>query len=395
MSAPAILQFGTGRLLQAHVDLMVSEALARDEGIGTIAAVQTTGSPEAKARVTALKQGGGYPVHLKGLVDGRPSERTVRVTSVVQALDAATEWEAVEALAVGEIQAIVSNTADRGYELDPADRLEDRIPRSFPAKLVKLLHARWRHRAEPVTLFPCELISRNGDVLRGVVSGVAASWGMEPAFRDWLDRRCIWACSLVDRIVSEALDPIGAVAEPYALWAIQDAPGLRPVCRHPDLVVTPDFARYERLKLYILNLGHTWLAERWLLERRPPDETVLEALTDPDLAASLDALYDEEVLPVFVALGLGDAATAYRRTTLERFRNPFLRHRLRDIAANHEAKKQRRFAALIANRRARGARPATAPVGGRAELGCHTRRPILRAWRQNRWLPAALSAPMN
>ena len=154
MSAPAILQFGTVRLLQAHVDLMVSEALARDEGIGTIAAVQTTGSPEAKARVTALKQGGGYPVHLKGLVDGRPSERTVRVTSVVRALDAATEWEAVEALAVGEIQAIVSNTADRGYELEPADRLEDRIPRSFPAKLVKLLHARWRHRAEPVTLFP-------------------------------------------------------------------------------------------------------------------------------------------------------------------------------------------------------------------------------------------------
>ena len=50
---------------------------------------------------------------------------------------------------------------------------------------------------------------------------------------------------------------------------------------------------------------------------------------------------------MFVALGLGDAATAYRRTTLERFRNPFLRHRLRDIAANHEAKKQRRFAALM------------------------------------------------
>ena len=50
---------------------------------------------------------------------------------------------------------------------------------------------------------------------------------------------------------------------------------------------------------------------------------------------------------MFAALGLADAATAYRRTTLERFRNPFLRHRLRDIAANHAAKKQRRFAALI------------------------------------------------
>ncbi len=347
MTEPAILQFGTGRLLQAHVDLMVSEAMAAGEAIGAIAAVQTTGSPEAQARVQALRRGDGYPVYLKGLVDGRPSERLVQVTSVVRALDAAGEWDAVEDLAVGMVQAIVSNTADRGYELDQADRLEHRIPRSFPAKLVKLLHARWRHRAAPVTLFPCELISRNGDVLRDVVSGLAAEWGLEPGFRAWLVEDCVWACSLVDRIVSEALDPIGAVAEPYALWAIENAPGLSPVCRHPDLVVTADLARYERLKLYILNLGHTWLAERWLLDRRPPEETVLEALSDPDLAASLDRLYAEEVLPVFAAMGLGDAATAYRRTTLERFRNPFLRHRLSDIAANHAAKKQRRFAALL------------------------------------------------
>ena len=347
MTAPAILQFGTGRLLQAHADLMVSEALPRGEAIGSIVAVQTTGSADARRRVAALKAGGGFPVRIRGLVDGVPVEREVRVDSVALALDAASEWDAVEAFAVEGAAAIVSNTADRGYELDPGDRPEDRVPRSFPAKLLKLLHARWRHRAEPVTLFPLELISRNGEVLRGVADGLAAEWGLEPAFRGWLAGRCVWASSLVDRIVSEALDPIGAVAEPYGLWAIEDAPGLQPVCRHPDLVVTVDLARYERLKLYILNLGHTWLAERWLLDRRPPEETVREALADPALAASLDALYAEEVLPVFSALGLGAAAEAYRRTTLERFRNPFLRHHLRDIAQNHGAKKARRFGALL------------------------------------------------
>ena len=355
MTAPAILQFGTGRLLQAHADLMVSEAMPLGEAIGSIVAVQTTGSAEARRRVAALKAGGGFPVRIRGLVGGVPVEREVRVDSVAMALDAAREWEAVEAFAVEGAVAFVSNTADRGYELDPADRPEDRVPRSFPAKLLKLLLARWRHRAEPVTLFPLELIPRNGEVLRGVVDRLAADWSMEPAFRAWLAGRCVWACSLVDRIVSEALDPIGAVAEPYALWAIEDAPGLQPVCRHPDLVVTADLARYERLKLFILNLGHTWLAERWLLDRRPPDQTVLEALADPALAASLDGLYDAEVLPVFAALGLGEAAAAYRRTTLERFRNPFLRHRLADIAHNHGAKKERRFAGLL------GLAAATAP----------------------------------
>ncbi len=345
---PAILQFGTGRLLQAHVDLMVGEALARDEAIGPIVAVQTTGSAEARRRMAALNAGDGYPVRIRGLVDGRPVDREQRVGSVVRALDAATEWDAVEALVIDGIQAIVSNTADRGYELDAADRFEHAVPRSFPAKLVKLLHARWRHHAQPLLLFPCELISGNGHVLRGVVDGLARAWSLEPGFVAWLNEECIWACSLVDRIVSEAIEPIGAVAEPYALWAIQEAPGVRPVCRHPDLVLTPDLARYELLKLHILNLGHTWLAERWLLDGRPHEETVREALDDATLAAGLEAVYDEEVLPVLATLGLADLAADYRKTTLDRFRNPFLRHRLAEIAVNHATKKQRRMAPLLA-----------------------------------------------
>ena len=67
---------------------------------------------------------------------------------------------------------------------------------------------------------------------------------------------CLWVNSLVDRIVSEPLEPLGAVAEPYALWAIENRPGLEPPCRHADVVVTDDLKRYERLKLFLLNLGH-------------------------------------------------------------------------------------------------------------------------------------------
>lgn len=343
---PAILQFGTGRLLQAHVDLMVSEALAEGRALGPIVAVQTTGSPGALRRMAALNRTGSFPVRIQGLVDGETVDHEVRVASVARALDADADWAAVEAFAVDDALAIVSNTADRGYELDPSDRPEHRVPRSFPAKLVKLLQARWRHRAEPVVLFPCELVSNNGDVLRKAVTGLAREWGLEPAFLSWLNSQCVWACSLVDRIVSEALEPIGAVAEPYALWAIQDGPGVRPVCEHVALVLTPDLARYERLKLHILNLGHTWLAERWLHDRRPAEETVREAMDDPALAASLDSLYDEEVLPVLEASGLMEARS-YRRTVVERFRNPFLRHRLAEIAVNHAAKKQRRLAPLL------------------------------------------------
>ena len=65
------------------------------------------------------------------------------------------------------------------------------------------------------------------------------------------------------------------------------------------------------------------------------------------LRAKLDTLYDEEVLPVFAGIGMGDEAEPYLKTVIERFSNPFLNHRLSEIFTNHEAKKRRRFGGLI------------------------------------------------
>ena len=49
-----ILQFGTSRFLQAHVDLFVSQALTKGEAAGKIALVQTTTSPESRRRLAHL-----------------------------------------------------------------------------------------------------------------------------------------------------------------------------------------------------------------------------------------------------------------------------------------------------------------------------------------------------
>ena len=52
--------------------------------------------------------------------------------------------------------------------------------------------------------------------------------------------------------------------------------------------------------------------------------------------------------PAFAALGMGDEAAAYVQTTVERFQNPFLDHRIADIAQNHAAKIERRIRAFLA-----------------------------------------------
>lgn len=352
----AILQFGTSRFLQAHVDLFVSQALDRGEAgqaLGGIMVVQTTRNPVSAERVAALASGGGYPVRIRGIRSGQQIDETITCRAVRQAMQADADWSALRDAVATDVRVIISNTADRGYQLDDEDGpglIDDRLhaPRSFPAKLLVLLHHRWQAiPAADLSIFPCELIERNGDVLRDVVRAMAAQWKLDASFIEWLGEHCVWANSLVDRIVSEALHPVGAVAEPYALWAIERQRGLTLPCAHPDIVVTDDLERFERLKLFLLNAGHTFLAERWLMENRAQDETVKQAMNDAASRGDLESLWADEVLPVFDALGQRTEAEAYLVELRERLLNPFLNHRLADIAQNHAQKKQRRLAPIV------------------------------------------------
>ncbi|WP_018151018.1 hypothetical protein [Leeia oryzae] len=352
MTSP-ILQFGTSRFLQAHVDLFVSQAMEAGEALGGITIVQGTNNPESAGRIAAFSDAKGYPVHLRGLQQGALVDETYWVNSVRKGLVATKDWIALQDIvASSESQVVISNTGDKGYEIPLADRLfrqrVDSVPESFPARLLLLLWYRFLQGGAPITLYPCELISRNGDVLKGVLLQLASQWSLPADFQDYLKNDCIWVNSLVDRIVSEAIKPVGAVAEPYALWAIERTPGMVLPCLHPQVIVTDELASYERLKLLFLNLGHSCMVETWQsMADRAPDMTVHEAMQTDGIVRTLRAVWQEEVLPVFDAMGQGEQARMYMQSVEERFGNPFLRHRLADIAQNHAEKKRRRFQPLM------------------------------------------------
>ncbi|WP_206958039.1 mannitol dehydrogenase family protein [Trinickia acidisoli] len=352
MSEP-ILQFGTSRFLLAHVALFVSQALERGDAMGGINVVQTTGNPVSHARAAALSRPGGYPVRIRGSERGGIVDKVIVCDAIRTAWIADRDWAAVRRAAIEDVRVIVSNTGDIGYRLDERDSsglLADdaAVPRSYPAKLLALLHSRWRERAlDGVSIFPCELVENNGDTLREIVLDIARQWALPESFVDYLREQCVWVNSLVDRIVSAPIDPIGAVAEPYALWAIERRPGMELPCVHENIVLADDLRSYERLKLFFLNLGHSWLAEQWIAERRPSSETVLDAMNDPHLRTGIETVWQEEVLPVFVAMGLRDQAEHYIASVRERFINPYLDHRIADIAQNHVEKVKRRVLPLI------------------------------------------------
>jgi tagaturonate reductase len=338
MTQTPILQFGTSRFLQAHADLFLSEG---SDALGPVTVVQSSGDAGRSGRLAALAK--GYVVRVQGLENGVPVTHETRVTSVVRTLSTAVDWPEICRIAAHEARIILSNTSEKGFVPQPADGLAgfDQAM-SWPAKLTHLLRARHQAGGAPVQVMPTELVARNGAVLRALVLDLARA--LDPGFADWVAAKVTFVNSLVDRIVSAPLEPAGAVAEPYALWAIQDCPGLIVPVIHPAVQVVGDLGPIERRKLYILNLGHSWMISEGL--GKGGATHVREVMADPVWRAALESLYRDEVLPVFAAAG-DLTAPAYAAQTLDRFANPFLDHRLADIAQNHPEKLDRRIGAFL------------------------------------------------
>jgi tagaturonate reductase len=346
-----IIQFGTSRFLQAHADLFIHEARLAGQDIGPITVVKTTKGPERSERVLAFGSGKGFPVIVRGLDEHSVLDQEIIVKSVDRGLVADDDWLAVQQIFSNEAEIVISNVGESGYAIPLADEIAPphwgKAPAEFPLKLLSLLLARYNANGRSMLILPCELISENGKILRGLLEHISKQWQLDDAFKTWLATKITICDTLVDRIVSEAIDPIGAVAEPYALWAIKSMPNLDFPFSHPAVVLTDDLTPFVRLKLHILNLGHSFLAEIWQSENRPSKETVREILSDNEVMVRLMALYSKEVIPGFACYDMADQAEAYLATTITRFQNPFLDHRLSDIAQNHQLKIERRAADFI------------------------------------------------
>ena len=165
-----ILQFGTSRFLQSHVDLFIDQRLRRRPGRRQNRRRPDDGfaGERAPPRLLQCRQTLQASTSAASLEGARVDE-WVEVASIGRGVDANADWPALEGLFV-EARWIVSNTGDRGYELSEDDRYETPVPRSFPGKLTKLLHARFLTGRPAPTLFPCELIEANGDKLRALVT---------------------------------------------------------------------------------------------------------------------------------------------------------------------------------------------------------------------------------
>ncbi len=332
-----ILQFGSGRFLRAFADLFVSQANAEGQAIGRIVVVQSTGD----GRASGLNaQGSKYHVVVRGYEAGQVVDRVEVCNSISRALHAGTQWDEVLKVARSpDLHTILSNTTEAGYKLD-GDLPTDAVPKSFPAKLLAVLRARFQADQSLPTVIPCELIEGNAGLLKQVVLDLAAVWNEPILFREWL-LAVPFLHTLVDRIITGtpadhpllATDPMVLVAEPFAFWALEGHPESRFKLQHPALTRTADVRPYFLRKVRILNAAHTAL----LIKAKPRGFTIVrDAVNDPELGAWLQRLLNEEIVPTLE--GRVEGAKRFAEQTVERFKNPFLDHKFSDIALQHESK---------------------------------------------------------
>lgn len=350
-----VLQFGAGNFLRAFVDQMIQHA--NDAGVTRdgIAVVHATPGPD-RALDLLREQDGIYHVLLEGVRDGEPVREVTRVTAIQRVVRAHEEFAAYrQTYLEPTLRVLVSNTTEAGIAWVEGDDLTATPPASFPAKVTALLLDRFRHfHGDPAAglhVVCCELIEDNASTLRRYVLAHAAAHDLPAEFVAWVQQACTFHDTLVDRIVpGYPHDEIDAVqqqlgyadrlvvkGELFGVWAIGGDPRLReafPLDRAGQPVeFPPDVRPFRDRKVRVLNGMHTALTPVGLLLG---EEEVRPAAARADVSRYLGLLLDREILPSLD----GDPAAARRfaATIRERFTNPFLQHRLADIALNALAK---------------------------------------------------------
>lgn len=347
-----VIQFGEGNFLRAFVDYAFQKLNKEQNFNAGIAVIQ----PLENGMVHMLNdQDGLYTLFLNGIKKGEKIQDIELITNIVKGINPYTEWQNYLDLAKEEeLQFVISNTTEAGIEYIDSDTPEMQPPVAFPARLTVLMHERFKYfngdSTKGLTVIPCELINNNADTLKEIILKYAAQWNFEPEFISWLNDSCTFHNTLVDRIVPgyprheieeynsklDYQDNLIVTAEPFFLWVIEGGEDLKEKLpfHKTDLNVkiVEDMQPFRTLKVRILNGAHTAMVPFSILHG---NETVKETVDGDFTGKFVNSILKEinGTLPFEE-----NEILAYSDEVMDRFRNPFIKHALSDIALNSISK---------------------------------------------------------
>ena len=334
-----IIQFGEGGFLRGFADWMIDIVNEKTNFGGKVVVVQ----PIKSGMCDILSAQGCNYTHICRGVEGVEERKISVISRCVKPYD---DFDSYLALAENpDFRFIISNTTEAGISYNAQDKPTDTPPASFPAKVTLLLKKRYDLGLSGFVFLPCELIDKNGAMLKEIILRYVKEWNFGNDFASWVEKENIFCNTLVDRINTGfpkdenvvCDDKMLNTSEYFHLWVIEgynnlfdeipfDKCGL-------NVILTDNLEKYRTRKVRILNGAHTSLVPYALLSGF---DTVKSCVDDPVMNEHIRKCVFEEIVPT---LDLPrEELISYANSVLERFANPYIKHYLSGIALNSVSK---------------------------------------------------------
>lgn len=340
-SSERFIQFGEGGFLRGFVDWMlqiVNEKAGLNERVVVV-------QPIEKGMCDMLTAQNCEYTHICRGSEGVDKRKISVISRCVKPYENYDEF-----IALAENPAfrfVVSNTTEAGICFNETDKLSDRPPVSFPAKVTQLLKKRFDLKLGGFVFLPCELIDKNGFALKQAVLKYADLWNLGEDFKSWVESENIFCNTLVDRINTGFpkdehidlgyTDNMLNTSEYFHLWVIEGYDRLFEEIPFDNcglnVILTDNLAKYRTRKVRILNGAHTSLVPYAMLEGFT---TVKECIDDEKMLSHIKKCVYDEIIPT---LDLPEKELKeYADNVLTRFSNPYIKHFLSSIALNSVSK---------------------------------------------------------
>lgn len=353
-----VIQFGEGNFLRAFVDYMFDEINAQGLFDGGITLIQPIPGGDFLRNILN-EQEGLYTLIARGRENGEKVVSKRLITCVNRCINPYVDLDTYNDCAKNpELRFVVSNTTEAGITWKEEPMVTDKPQDSFPAKVANFLYVRFKEfngdKSKGLVFIPCELIDDNGKTLKKYVLKHAEEWNLGADFIDWIETACVFTSTLVDRIVTgyprdEAKDLCEEfgyednaidTSEIFHTWVIEGPAELEKELPFPSaglkVIFTPDVKPYKKRKVRILNGAHTCSVLGAYLAGY---NFVGEVMADELFYAYLEKALNDEIIPAITSEELThEDLKSFADAVFDRFKNPFIKHKLLDISLNSTSK---------------------------------------------------------
>lgn len=220
-------------------------------------------------------------------------------------------------------------------------------PKTVYGYLTSALRKRRANLLPPFTVMSCDNIQHNGAIARKMVLAFAKKQDSELA--GWIEKEVAFPNSMVDRItpvttqqvISDLKDKHNlddqwpVVCEPFIQWVIEDNfSNRRPPLEEVGVQFVPDVSPYERMKIRLLNAGHSVLGIPGAIHGHL---TIDDCINDKVFEEFMRHFMDDEVTPILGEIE-GIDIEKYKETLKERFSNPNIKDGVSRICSESSAK---------------------------------------------------------